>query len=141
MTTYLVEVISVSPIGPRAWSFWVLMPISAPNPNSPPSVNRVDALTITAAESTAAVKRRELVREAAQGLQLPIWNALSFFTIYANLDGWAPRAYDTEAHCMDRKVYAEKQCLLYPLEYEALWVCNKGEPAKGPPQKLIPVDC
>jgi isoleucyl-tRNA synthetase len=34
----------------------------------------------------------KLVREAAQGLQLPIWNALSFFTIYANLDGWAPRA-------------------------------------------------
>ncbi len=34
----------------------------------------------------------KLVREAAQGLQLPIWNALSFFTIYANLDGWVPRA-------------------------------------------------
>jgi len=34
----------------------------------------------------------KLVREAAQGLQLPIWNALSFFTIYANLDGWTPRA-------------------------------------------------
>jgi isoleucyl-tRNA synthetase len=32
----------------------------------------------------------KLVREAAQGLQLPIWNALSFFTIYANLDGWVP---------------------------------------------------
>ena len=41
VTTYLVEVISGSPIGPRACSFWVLMPISAPNPNSPPSVNRV----------------------------------------------------------------------------------------------------
>src|SRR3954470_4216650 len=34
------------------------MPISAPKPNSPPSVNRVEALTSTAAESTAAVKRR-----------------------------------------------------------------------------------
>jgi isoleucyl-tRNA synthetase len=31
-----------------------------------------------------------LVREAAQGFLLPIWNALSFFTIYANLDGWQP---------------------------------------------------
>jgi isoleucyl-tRNA synthetase len=31
-----------------------------------------------------------LVREAAQGLLLPLWNALSFFTIYANLDGWHP---------------------------------------------------
>lgn len=31
-----------------------------------------------------------LVREAAQGFLLPLWNALSFFTIYANLDGWNP---------------------------------------------------
>lgn len=31
-----------------------------------------------------------LVREAAQGVLLPLWNALSFFTIYANLDGWHP---------------------------------------------------
>lgn len=31
-----------------------------------------------------------LVREAAQNFLLPLWNALSFFTIYANLDGWAP---------------------------------------------------
>jgi isoleucyl-tRNA synthetase len=31
-----------------------------------------------------------LVREAAQGYLLPLWNALSFFTIYANLDGWRP---------------------------------------------------
>jgi isoleucyl-tRNA synthetase len=31
-----------------------------------------------------------LVREAAQGLLIPLWNALSFFTIYANLDGWHP---------------------------------------------------
>ena len=42
---YLQEVSSASPIGPRAWSFWVEIPISAPNPNYPPSVNRVDALT------------------------------------------------------------------------------------------------
>ncbi len=33
-----------------------------------------------------------LVREAAQRFLLPLWNALSFFTIYANLDGWHPRA-------------------------------------------------
>jgi len=31
-----------------------------------------------------------LVREAAQGFLLPLWNTLSFFTIYANLDGWHP---------------------------------------------------
>jgi isoleucyl-tRNA synthetase len=31
-----------------------------------------------------------LVREGAQKFMLPLWNALSFFTIYANLDGWQP---------------------------------------------------
>jgi isoleucyl-tRNA synthetase len=31
-----------------------------------------------------------LVREAAQRFLIPLWNALSFFTIYANLDGWHP---------------------------------------------------
>ncbi|MDP9121355.1 MAG: isoleucine--tRNA ligase, partial [Acidobacteriota bacterium] len=31
-----------------------------------------------------------LVREAAQRFLLPLWNVLSFFTIYANLDGWHP---------------------------------------------------
>ena len=51
------EVISGRPIGPRACSFWVEIPISAPNPNSPPSTNRLDALTNTAAASTSAVNR------------------------------------------------------------------------------------
>jgi isoleucyl-tRNA synthetase len=36
-----------------------------------------------------------LVREAAQRFLLPLWNALSFFTIYANLDGWRPAAADS----------------------------------------------
>ena len=31
-----------------------------------------------------------LVREAAKSYLLPLWNALSFFSIYANLDGWRP---------------------------------------------------
>src|SRR6478609_2267378 len=56
-TTYLLDVISGSPMGPRACSFWVEIPISAPKPNSPPSVNRVEALTRTDAESTSATKR------------------------------------------------------------------------------------
>ncbi len=41
-------------------------------------------------EQTARFSAR-LVREAAQSFLLPLWNALSFFTIYANLDGWRPR--------------------------------------------------
>ena len=43
--TYLVEVKASNPIGPRACNFWVEIPISAPNPNSLPSVNLVDAFT------------------------------------------------------------------------------------------------
>ena len=56
-TIHLVEVNSGRPIGPRACSFWVEMPISAPNPNCSPSVNAVEALTITAAASTPSVNR------------------------------------------------------------------------------------
>ncbi|CNM11398.1 Uncharacterised protein [Mycobacterium tuberculosis] len=54
---HLVDVNSGSPIGPRACSFWVEMPISAPKPNCSPSVNAVDAFTITAAASICSVKR------------------------------------------------------------------------------------
>jgi len=54
---YLVEVSSFNPMGPLACSFWVLIPISAPNPNSKPSVNRVEALTYTAAASTSSKNR------------------------------------------------------------------------------------
>lgn len=45
MIMNFVEVSSRTPMGPRACSFWVEMPISAPQPNSPPSVKRVEALT------------------------------------------------------------------------------------------------
>src|SRR5262249_21705793 len=43
-----------TPTGPRACSRPVAMPISAPNPNSPPSANWVEALCSTIAESTSA---------------------------------------------------------------------------------------
>lgn len=43
--TCLVDVSVKTPMGPLACSFWVEMPISAPRPSSPPSVNRVEALT------------------------------------------------------------------------------------------------
>ena len=49
-----------SPIGPRAWSFCVELPISAPIPNSPPSVKRVEALTYTQAASTPSWNSRAL---------------------------------------------------------------------------------
>ena len=44
-SSYLTHVSSCRAMGPRTCSFWVEMPISAPRPNWPPSVKRVDALT------------------------------------------------------------------------------------------------
>ncbi len=44
-TIYFVDVSCFSPIGPLACSFCVLIPISAPKPNSKPSVKRVEAFT------------------------------------------------------------------------------------------------
>ncbi|PYQ63627.1 MAG: isoleucine--tRNA ligase, partial [Acidobacteria bacterium] len=42
----------------------------------------------------------KLVREAAQKFLLPLWNALSFFTIYANLDGWRPHPGSNSGHAV-----------------------------------------
>ena len=39
-------------LGCKAWRRWVDIPISHPRPNIPPSVNRVEAFTYTAALST-----------------------------------------------------------------------------------------
>src|SRR5690606_3697281 len=56
-TRYLNEQSCSTPTGPRAWNLPVAIPISPPNPNSPPSANWVEALWRTMAESTSAKKR------------------------------------------------------------------------------------
>ena len=61
-TIHLVLVSSRRPHGPRAWILSVLMPISAPRPSWPPSLNRVLALTITAELSTSLTNRCEAAR-------------------------------------------------------------------------------
>src|SRR5699024_6810206 len=63
-TVHVVDVSSGSPIGPRACSFWVEMPISAPIPNCSPSVKAVEVLTMTAAASTRVVNSRAAARSA-----------------------------------------------------------------------------
>jgi hypothetical protein len=55
--THFCDVRPSSPTGPRAWNLSVLMPISAPRPYSKPSAKRVEAFTITEAESTSRRKR------------------------------------------------------------------------------------
>src|SRR5439155_27375702 len=54
-TTYLKVQSSRRPMGPRACSFCVELPISAPIPNSAPSVKRVEAFPYTHAASTPSV--------------------------------------------------------------------------------------
>jgi len=56
---------------------------------------------VTDPEQTSRFSAR-LVREAAQGFLLPLWNALSFFTIYANLDGWRPNEKE-KIHLRERQ--------------------------------------
>ncbi|HSL83273.1 MAG TPA: isoleucine--tRNA ligase, partial [Thermoanaerobaculia bacterium] len=64
-------------------------------------------LFISNPELTSRFSTR-LVRESAQRYLLPLWNALSFFTIYANLDGWRPGDRDSvpfaERPALDRWV-------------------------------------
>ncbi len=36
-----------------------------------------------------------LVKDAAQSYLIPLWNSISFFTIYANIDGWEPGGKET----------------------------------------------
>lgn len=36
-----------------------------------------------------------MVREGAKGFIIPVWNAFSFFSIYANIDGWKPGKAET----------------------------------------------
>src|SRR5687767_4353758 len=53
VTTHLRHVSSSAPMGPRAWSRPVEMPISAPRPYWPPSASRVEQFHITEDESTS----------------------------------------------------------------------------------------
>ena len=58
VTTYLVEVISGRPIGPRVQLLRGDSDLGTePELSSPPSTNRLEALTSTAAASTSAVNR------------------------------------------------------------------------------------
>ncbi len=52
---HLYDVISFRPKGPLGETLVVLTAISAPSPSSPPSLNLVDAFTVTAEEFTFSV--------------------------------------------------------------------------------------
>jgi hypothetical protein len=75
------------------------------------------------------------------------WWLSAFFLINgvwvpgSEIEGWGARAYESEAHCLEHKVFAEKECQEHPLHYEALWICNYGEPAKVPPATVPQLEC
>ncbi len=63
--------------------------------------NGADAMRWYFCVSNPTVNSRfsaKLVREAAQKFLLPLWNALSFFSIYANLDDWHPSSDNDGSH-------------------------------------------
>lgn len=73
-----------------------------PDPERRPRPHRADALRAYLIDSP--VVRGEPLRfsecwvEAiVRGVVLPTWHAVTFFTTYASVDGWDPRAADTRA--------------------------------------------
>lgn len=54
-----------------------------------------------------------------------------------HIDGWSSRAYATQAECEARKRFAELQTARFPLELEARWICNAGNPAENPPPAML----
>ncbi len=55
--------------------------------------------------------------------------------------GWAPRAFATEAECLERKRYAERQCEASPLRYKAIWFCAAGKPVVELPEEARSSPC
>lgn len=59
----------------------------------------------------------------------------------AAIEGWGPRAYPSEAQCLERKAMGERECRDHPLKYEAVWVCSAGAPASAPPAGGPQIEC
>ena len=57
------------------------------------------------------------------------------------MTGWAPRAYETEAQCLERKRFAERQCGRAPRGVDALWICSPGEPQRQVPAGSAGLSC
>lgn len=73
-----------------------------------------------------------------------VWWLSVFFLVHGEwvpgteYDGWDPRPYQSEGECQSRRAFAELQCDNYPLDYQAVWICNKGEPLKVLPEEARP---
>ena len=88
-----------------------------PDPNEVLEQYGADALRAYLINSP--VVRGEALRFSEAGLKdiirtvvLPYWNALSFFTTYASIDGWTPGSETTEPSDLDRWLISNLQSLL-----------------------------
>lgn len=77
-----------------------------------------------------------------------VWWLSVFFLVQGqwvpgtDYEGWAPRPFQSETECKSRKAFAELQCADHPLDYKAVWICNKGEPLKALPDEAQPaIEC
>lgn len=57
------------------------------------------------------------------------------------LQGWGPRPHPTEALCLERKAFAERECRAYPLSYPSAWICSPGQPLIEVPASLLGLSC
>ncbi len=100
-----------------------------PDPNELIDRTGADAIRLFLIDS-AAVKAEDLrftetgVRELVKQVLLPLWNALSLFTTYANADeakgqlSWKPSQARASTHELDRWILAVQQELLEKVEAE-----------------------
>ena len=54
-----------------------------------------------------------------------------------HLEGWASRAYATEAECETRRAFAVRETELHPLDAPAMWICSRQQPATRPPGPFL----
>jgi len=59
----------------------------------------------------------------------------------SSIEGWDPRPFPTEAICLERKAFAERECRDHPLDFEAVWMCSEGAPATAPPVSVPELEC
>lgn len=77
-----------------------------------------------------------------------VWWLTVFFLIQgewvasSKFEGWSPRPFPTQAACLEHLSFAQKECRERPLDFESVWICNKGEPLKVLPRNSQPtIEC
>jgi isoleucyl-tRNA synthetase len=96
-----------------------------PDPSEMLETHGADALRLYLLNSPA-MKAEELrltedgIRQSLRDVIIPLWNAYSFFVLYANVDGWSPaEGADAPAtNRLDRWILSELQTLVHQINEE-----------------------